>query len=336
MNGTHNLARQEIVTDSKLDALRKYVQSMDWNIGPSIPMQDGEQFEITHGSQRAIVNYYPKRGKIVVGGPNSPLRDALKTWVTGTVQPTSAPPVQSTAYRAEGSEAKAEQRFLMTGTPIITGSHIGIDESGKGDWFGPLVIAAVFASEDTHQALQAAGVRDSKLLNVPTIQRLASQIEDIVPLDQRYILTLEPGSYNQMYDQYKNINLLLADLYAQVAQEVWKATHASLIVCDQFSKNADRLESSFAAKQLPSPIQRHHAESTSIAVATASILASAAFTAALEQLGRVASMDSPLPRGASDVSRLEAAARQIVKRHGIDALGLYAKLNFKPIQALLG
>jgi len=335
MNGTHNLARQQIVTDSKLDALRKYVQSMDWNIGPGTPMQYGQQFEITHGSQQAIVNYYPKRGNIVVGGPDSPLRDALKTWVTGTVQPTSAPPVQSTSYRAEGSEAKAEQRFLMTGTPI-TGSHIGMDESGKGDWFGPLVIAAVFASEETHQALQGAGVRDSKLLDVTTIQRLASQIEDIVPPDQRYILALEPGSYNQMYDLYKNINLLLADLYAQVAQEVWKATHASIIVCDQFSQNTDRLESSFAAKQLPSPIQRHHAESTSIAVATASILASAAFTAALEQLGRAASMDSPLPRGASDVSRLEAAARQIVKRHGIDALGLYAKLNFKPIRALLG
>jgi len=202
MNGTHNLARQQIVTDSKLDALRKYVQSMDWNIGPGTPMQYGQQFEITHGSQQAIVNYYPKRGNIVVGGPDSPLRDALKTWVTGTVQPTSAPPVQSTSYRAEGSEANAEQRFLMTGTPI-TGSHIGMDESGKGDWFGPLVIAAVFASEETHQALQGAGVRDSKLLDVTTIQRLASQIEDIVPPDQRYILALEPNTFKISTDGSK-------------------------------------------------------------------------------------------------------------------------------------
>ena len=323
------------MADSKLDELRKYVQSMSWNLGPSTPIQYGEQFEITHGSQRAIVNYYPKRGNIVVGGPDSPLRDALKTWVTGTVQPTSTLPVQSTSYRAEGSGAKAEQRFLMTGAPL-TGSHMGMDESGKGDWFGPLVIAAVFVSEETHKALQGVGVRDSKLLNVPTIQRLASQIEDIIQPDQRYILALEPGLYNQMYDQYKNINLLLADLYAQVAQEVWKATYASIIVCDQFSQNADRLESAFAAKQLPSPIQRHHAESTSIAVAAASILASASFTAALEQLGRAVGMNGPLPKGASDFSRLEAAARQIVKRHGIEALGLYAKLNFKPIRALLG
>jgi ribonuclease HIII len=213
---------------------------------------------------------------------------------------------------------------------------MGIDESGKGDWFGPLVIAAVFVSEETHKVLQSFGVRDSKLLNVPTIQRLASQIEDIVPPDQRYILALEPGSYNQMYDQYKNINLLLADLYAQVAQEVWKVTHASIIVCDQFSQNVDRLESSFVAKQLPSPVQRHHAESTSIGVAAASILASAAFTAALEQLGRAAGMNGPLPKGASDFSRLEAAARQIVKLHGAKELDQYAKLNFKPIQMLLG
>src|SRR5438067_2435896 len=115
---------------------------MGWNFGPSTPIQYGEQFEITYGSQQAIVNSYPKRGNIVVGGPDSPLRDALKAWVTGAAQP-SAPPVPGTSHGTEGPEGKAEQRSLMTSAPF-TGPHMGMDESGKGDWFGPLVIAAVF------------------------------------------------------------------------------------------------------------------------------------------------------------------------------------------------
>lgn len=329
------LARQERVADSKLDALKKYVQSMGWNFGPSTPIQYGEQIAITFESHKAVVNYYPKNSKLVPGGPASPLRDALLAWINSANQNSAltnaAQPINS-QLQTEESNLQVEQMP----SSIIVGSHIGMDESGKGDWFGPLVVAAVFVNEQTSRALQDIGVRDSKLLKATTIQHLASRIQDIIPADHRHVLILEPDVYNELYDTHKNINLLLADAYSRAALEVWGRTHATVIICDQFSQNADRLESAFATEHLPKPIQRHHAESVSIAVAAASILASAAFALALERLGKAAGLDDPLPKGASDIARLEKVAQQIIKLHGAEELDRYAKLNFKPIQMLLG
>jgi len=332
------------VADSKLDALKKYVQSMGWNFGPSTPIQYGEQIAITSELHKAVVNCYPKNGKLVPGGPASPLRDALLAWINsanqaGALTQTSDQQGLTDTAQPINSQLQTKPSSVQVGqmpSAIISGSHIGMDESGKGDWFGPLVVAAVFVNEQTSQALQDIGVRDSKLLKATTIQHLASRIQDIIPADHRYVLTLEPDVYNELYDTYKNINLLLADAYSRAALEIWRCTHAAVIVCDQFSQNADRLESAFAAEHLPKPIQRHHAESVSIAVAAASILASAAFALALERLGKAAGINDPLPKGASDIARLEKVAQQIINLRGARELDRYAKLNFKPIQVLLG
>ncbi|MHB8598527.1 MAG: helicase C-terminal domain-containing protein [Ktedonobacteraceae bacterium] len=332
------------MADSKLDALRKYGQSMGWNFGPSTLIQYGEQITITSGPHKAKVNYYPKNGRLVSGGPSSPLKDALQVWIksanqTGESTQTSGQQVLTSVTQPINVPHETEQssgETLQIPSVIMRGPHIGMDESGKGDWFGPLVIAAVFVDEQTSVLLREIGVRDSKLLTASAIQHLAARIEDIIPTSHRHILILEPRSYNELYDKHKNINLLLADAYARVALEIWKRTHATVIVCDQFSQNTDRLDNAFAAEHLPKPIQQHHAESFSIAVAAASILASAAFVEALAQLGTSAGMNSPLPKGASEIAKLEAAAQQVIKRYGTDTLGQYAKLNFKPIQTLLG
>jgi ribonuclease HIII len=218
----------------------------------------------------------------------------------------------------------------------ITGPHIGMDESGKGDWFGPLVVAAVYVDEHTVAALHSIGVRDSKDLSPTAIQRIAGQIERIVPPSQRHVWAIEPEVYNQLYAEQGNVNVLLAEAYAQVAEEVWQATDSTTIVCDQFSQRADRLEGTFAARGLPCPVQQHKAESASVAVAAASILASADFVEALSRLGQEAGLDVPLPKGSSDSASLQLAAKHILSAQGKEALGCYAKLHFKPIRSLLG
>ena len=179
-------------------------------------------------------------------------------------------------------------------------------------------------------------MRDSKELDATTIQRLTAEIERVVPPEARHVWAIAPGEYNELYARHNNINLLLAEAYAQVARQVWDATQAPAIVCDQFAQNADRLERTFAAASLPRPVQQHHAESASVAVAAASILASAAFTEAMTALGHEAGLEGALPKGASDIEALEGAARQIIAQGGAGALGRYAKLNFKPVKALLG
>jgi ribonuclease HIII len=79
----------------------------------------------------------------------------------------------------------------------------------------------------------------------------------------------------------------------------------------------------------------HHAESASVAVAAASVLASAQFGVELLRLGAEAGLRGQLPAGASAIRALTAAAQHILAREGREGLGRYAKLNFKPVQDLL-
>jgi ribonuclease HIII len=210
-----------------------------------------------------------------------------------------------------------------------------MDESGKGDWYGPLIVAAVYIDPQTAEALRRGGVRDSKDLDGASLPQIAALVERLVPESARRVTVLDPEVYNRRYAGLGNINLLLAELYAETATPVRAATSCGRIVCDQFAQRADRLERSFAAAGLPRPEQMHHAESASVAVAAASVLASARFGAELVRLGAVAGLRGQLPAGASAIRALTAAARHILAREGREGLARYAKLNFKPVQELL-
>jgi ribonuclease HIII len=298
---------------TRFDELKAYIKSQGWHWGPGTTTPYDEQIVVSDAGLTALVNFWPKRSKMQVQGAASPLKAALQAWVDG-----------------EGTSASS------AASPLVAGPHIGMDESGKGDWFGPLVVAAVYTDGRAIAALRQAGVRDSKELDPITIQRIAAQIERIVPEAQRHVWVIEPETYNRLYAEHGNLNVLLAEAYSKVAEKVWQSTRAPTIVCDQFSQKEKRLETAFAQLGLPRPLQRHKAESLSVAVAAASILASAAFAAALDQLGRQDSLGYALPKGASDHEVLEAAARRIIAAHGSETLGRYAKLNFKPVQTLLG
>lgn len=304
--------RPTAVTGTRLDTLKAYLKEQGWNWGPGTNIPYGEQIVVSDAGVTALVNFWPKHGKLEVQGSASALKAALQTWVTGEKPTTPNVP------------------------DIITGAHIGLDESGKGDWFGGPVVAAVYVDDTTATVLRRMGVRDSKTLEAATIQRMAAQIAKVVSKEHRHVWAIEPEMYNQLYTKHNNTDLLLADVYAQVTEKVWQTTQAQVIVCDQFAQRTDPLEQAFAAKGLPQPHQQHHAESASIAVAAASILASAAFTDMLAQLGAALGLDDPLPKGSSDEARLMAAAQYIIKQQGFEALGHYAKLNFKPVRQLLG
>ncbi|NJM08490.1 ribonuclease HIII [Candidatus Gracilibacteria bacterium] len=301
------------MSTSDLAELYTFINAQGWSYRTGKPVPYGEQVLISAGAQTATLNYYPKRGRFVVGGTDTVLRRRIERWI------------------AERSEVPAAD----LGRIALETAQIGLDESGKGDWFGPLVVAAVYVEPSQAAALTAAGVRDSKTVGAQTLPRIAEAIERLVPAQRRFVLALMPEAYNQRYAAYNNINLLLATLYSEAALPIWQTTQSTAIVCDQFSQRADRLDSAFASAGMPKPTQYHHAESRSIAVAAASILASTRFGAELQVLGRKAGLNGALPRGASAIYELQHAARTIIAHEGREGLARYAKLNFKPVQALL-
>jgi ribonuclease HIII len=213
--------------------------------------------------------------------------------------------------------------------------YIGSDESGKGDYFGPLVIAAaLFNPKEDTPFFTHCGIKDSKVLTNTMALSLAAKIKEYLGSSGYSIVTLLPDQYNGLYETYqqqgKNLNHLLAWGHATVietlAQQNQGVTHA---IADQFG-NERYIQSQLqqAGKKLEL-IQTPKAE-VNLGVAAASILARAAFLEALAGLSQQFGLT--LPPGAGPP--VLASARRIAKAQGVNALRPLAKLHFKTTQQL--
>ena len=205
--------------------------------------------------------------------------------------------------------------------------RIGIDESGKGDYFGPLVIAAVFVDATTQGELALMNVRDSKKISDGRILEMAPDIRTICP---HSIIAIGPQRYNELYRKIRNLNRLLAWGHAKALETLLDRVSCGHAIADQFGDEQLILNALQEKGRTIVLEQRHKAESD-LAVAAASILARAEFLLRLKRLSD--EIGTALPKGASPA--VELAGRMIVKKHGEERLGSVAKLHFKTTQAVL-
>jgi ribonuclease HIII len=203
--------------------------------------------------------------------------------------------------------------------------YIGSDECGKGDFFGPLVTAAVFVNASTQKKLKQIGVRDSKDLSEPQITELAGLIKEIVG-DDIEVIKINPAKYNQLYDQFKNLNKLLNWAHSKAIDTLLLNTKCKTVITDKFS-NKDLTVTSNAIHSSVKFIQEPRAEKY-IGVAAASIIARNEFNRwFLDQK----KLGHNFPKGASDLV-ISAANRLVIG--GNDNLANYAKLHFKTAQKI--
>lgn len=205
--------------------------------------------------------------------------------------------------------------------------HIGIDESGKGDYFGPLCVAGVYADVAGIGKLKTLGVKDSKTFSDAAILKLGKAIKAICTY---HIVKINPQKYNELYDQFKNLNNLLAWGHATVIEQLVAKTQCSDIVIDQFANEKVVLTALSRKKLKLNVTQRHRAEAD-VVVAAASILARETFLLGLAMLGEEFSMK--LPKGASAATI--AAGRQFVAKYGREELEKIGKLHFKTTSVIL-
>jgi len=205
--------------------------------------------------------------------------------------------------------------------------RIGIDESGKGDYFGPLVVAAVFVDAVTQGELALMRVRDSKKISDGRILEMAPDIRAICP---HSVVAIGPKKYNELYSKIKNLNRLLAWGHARALENLLDTVSCTRAISDQFGDERLILNALQAKGRTIALEQRPKAESD-IAVAAASILARAEFLIRLKRLSD--EVGTTLPKGAS--ATVELAARMVVKKHGQERLEQVAKLHFKTTQAVL-
>jgi ribonuclease HIII len=198
---------------------------------------------------------------------------------------------------------------------------IGTDESGKGDYFGPLVVAGVYIDEKLLPRLKSLGVKDSKRLSDRAVLEMSEPIRSLCPYS---IVVIGPEKYNDLYEKIKNLNRLLAWGHARVIENLLEKNLCQRVVTDQFGDERLVLDALLKKGREVKLEQRHKAEDDP-AVAAASILARAEFLLRLKQLS--SKIGIPLPKGASQL--VEAAARQIVEKKGSKILKEIAKLHFK-------
>lgn len=215
----------------------------------------------------------------------------------------------------------------MTATPSSTG-QIGIDESGKGDYFGPLVIAGVYVDSEQIEELREAGVRDSKALSDKKATALADQIRELCPFT---VVAIGPERYNGLYASFKNLNRLLAWGHARAIENLLERVSCDRVVADQFGDERFLNNALMAKGQAVKLIQKPRAEEE-MAVAAASIVARAEFLRRLHDLGTKYGVT--LPKGAS--AAVIDAGKAFVQRHGAETLGHVAKLHFRTTESVLG
>jgi ribonuclease HIII len=285
-------------------------------------VQDGYKVSATQGAKwiaqlgnTKVVCLSDSDGQVKVFGPQRIVFE--RTYQTFLI-----PAVENKAYATTAPAASVVQ-------PKATGlARIGLDESGKGDYFGPLVIGAVYVDEHTEAKLIAMGVRDSKRIADSRILELAEEIKLLCP---HSVVPIGPKRYNELYGEIENLNKLLAWGHARALENVLENVVCELAVADQFGDESFLLNALLNKGRQISLEQRPKAEQDT-AVAAASILARAEFVQRIEQLSK--RIGKSLPKGSSDPS-IVTIGREIVKSGGQNALAEVAKLHFKTTQAIM-
>ena len=209
--------------------------------------------------------------------------------------------------------------------------HFGIDESGKGDFFGPLVIAGVFTDAVIARRLIDAGVMDSKrVTSAARIRQLAAVIR-AVPGCTTEVIAIGPQRYNEMHASFGNLNRLLAWGHARVIENLAAARpDCPRALSDQFAR-PDVLRRALRDKGLTLTLEQRTKGESDTAVAAASILARERFIDWIDKTSTACGIKLPL--GASDA--VVQAGRDLVARHGHEALGKAAKFHFRTTAAVL-
>lgn len=219
------------------------------------------------------------------------------------------------------SNSKAKSGFA---TDILENPLIGVDESGKGDYFGPLVIAGVYADAARKIELQKIGAMDSKALSDKRIGELAEKIKKICPYN---IVVIGNESYNKMYYKIDNLNKLLAWGHARVIENMLGEVDAPYALSDQFG-NENFIKSALMEKGKKITLEQRPKGEENIVVAAASILARNEFVNKMEEMKHTYGMT--FPKGASNQTLI--AAKDFVMRYGQEELIKVSKLHFKTTQ----
>jgi ribonuclease HIII len=224
----------------------------------------------------------------------------------------------------------AELGYEAVLNPELAVPRLGVDESGKGDLFGPLCVAGVYFNEGMLESWGEAGIRDSKQV---ASDRRIGQLAEVIRKTPGCVWNVVPignAAYNRLHRKLGSVNRILAWGHARVIENLLGQRHRMnplpvRAVVDKFATREETVSKALMTDGRGLElVQRHRAESDMV-VAAASILARDEFVRRLDRLGQQEGLE--LPKGAGEAANV--ALRMWLERHGRERLGEIAKLHFR-------
>ncbi len=214
--------------------------------------------------------------------------------------------------------------------PELLLPRVGVDESGKGDFFGPLCIAGVYVNEAVIRAWKDVGIQDSKRISS---DRRIAELAELIRGTEGCVTSVVPignEAYNRLYARMRSVNAILAWGHARAIENLLEQKHRMnpppvRAISDQFASKKETVAGALMGlgREIEL-VQRHQAEADA-AVAAASILARHEFVARLIALEKEYGLR--LPKGGS--AEVDAAGKEFVARHGTESLTKVAKMHFR-------
>jgi len=210
--------------------------------------------------------------------------------------------------------------------------HLGVDEVGKGDYFGPLVVVGCFLDEEFLEKISSIGIGDSKKFSDSKITEMYNLIKDYPYF---YISIVYPKEYDELCRESKNASILLARQHSKVIEMGLgdlksKNIECGRVVIDQFSSKKSRIIDELGSYGKEAELIQFHKGESDMAVACASVVARAIFVEEMDKMRKKYNFN--FPKGASDVID---KGQEFVKKFGVEELGNVAKISFKTTAKVL-
>lgn len=204
---------------------------------------------------------------------------------------------------------------------------IGVDESGKGDYFGPLVIAGVFADRSVGRKFEKLNVKDSKLISDNRARELSREIKKIAKYS---VVVINPARYNELYGKLRNLNKILAWGHSRVIENLLNEVDCNNVISDKFG-DEKYIKQALMEKGRKIKLKQETKAEKHLPVAAASIIARAEYLDRLDALS--AEVGCKLHKGATE--DIEKSAKELLDKYGKEILSKVAKVHFKTTKKIL-
>ena len=228
--------------------------------------------------------------------------------------------------------------------PELFSAHAGSDESGKGDYFGPLVVCCAYTDEKLSEEMKKLGVRDCKQMTDKAVLAAGAALRKLLGPSGYAVVKLGPAAYNRLYAKIRNINRMLAWAHGTAIEELLeKRPGCDRVVVDQFAPTEATILRALKARGKAAKVEQRHKAESDIAVAAASVIARELFIKDIQRMSEECGGVSPaqdkeakslIPMGSSD-PRVRELAEEMVKKNGSTWLMNHCKAHFQTTDKVL-